>query len=282
MSGKTAVFDFRQVDVFSAEPLRGNPLAVVLNATGLSDDQMARFANWTNLSETTFLLPPSDPAADYQVRIFTPTRELPFAGHPTLGSCHAWLLAGGVPKGAHVVQECAAGLIRIRRDGDSLAFAAPPLLRSGPADRDTLPPLAQALGIDIDWIRAAEWIDNGPGWLGLLLKDRAEVLSVQPDFAALKGWRVGLVAPWSAAEGGDGAKFEVRAFTSAGYEDPVTGSLNAGIAQWLIGAGLAPGNYRAFQGSVLGRDGRIQVTQDADDIWIGGDVVTCISGQVTL
>ncbi|MBK4215385.1 PhzF family phenazine biosynthesis protein [Paracoccus caeni] len=276
-----ATYGFRQVDVFTETALKGNPLAVVIDAVGLTDQQMAAFANWTNLSETTFLLPPTDPSADYRLRIFTPMRELPFAGHPTLGSCHVWLSQGGKPKGRDIVQECAAGLIRIRPDGSRLAFAAPPLLRDGPVEGDLLPKLAQGLGMDAGRIRAAQWIDNGPGWMGLLLENRAEVLALRPDFVALAGQRIGVVAPWSADEGGDGTIFEVRAFTD-GFEDPVTGSLNAGIAQWLIGAGIAPARYLAAQGTALGREGRVHVTQDADGIWIGGEVVTCIEGQVTL
>ena len=275
-------FGYRQVDVFSATPLLGNPLAVVLGADGVSDETMARFANWTNLSETTFLLTPTAPEADYRLRIFTPASELPFAGHPTLGSCHVWLDAGGTPKGGDIIQECAAGLIRIRRGDSGLAFAAPPLIRSGAPDQASLQHAMDVLSLRPDQVVAAQWIDNGPGWLGLLLKSRADVLAIQPDYARLAGAEIGVVAPWSRLEDGDAADFEVRAFMSEGSEDPVTGSLNAGIAMWLIGSGIAPPSYVAAQGTRLGRAGRVQVRQEGETIWIGGQVVTCITGQVSL
>jgi PhzF family phenazine biosynthesis protein len=274
---------FDQVDVFTAVPYLGNALAVVHDADGLDDVRMQAFARWTNLSETTFLLAPTDPAADYRVRIWTPGRELPFAGHPTLGSCHAWLAAGGQPKGETVVQECGVGLVRIRRDGERLAFAAPPLRRSGPADAATRARLARCLGIETAAIRAAEWVDNGPGWVAVLLGSREEVLALRPDLAAMGELEVGVVAPWADAAPGE-PQFEVRAFVpSVGVgEDPVTGSLNAGLAQWLIGAGLAPPRYVASQGTVLGRAGRGHVERVGRDIWIGGASVTCIEGRVTL
>lgn len=276
-------FTFQQVDVFTAVPLKGNPLAVVVGADGISDDTMAAFGKWTNLSETTFLLKPTHPDADYRVRIFTPERELPFAGHPTLGSCHVWLGAGGRPKRDEIVQQCAAGLIRIRRDGDRLAFGAPPRLRSGDVDEATLTLLAKGLGIRRDAIKGAQWADNGPGWVALMLGSRSELLAVKPDHAALTEFKIGLVAPWDAAKDGDEAQFEVRALLpSRAAEDPVTGSLNAGIAQWLIGAGLAPDRYIASQGAVLGRAGRVHVERAGDDIWVGGQTVTCIGGKVEL
>jgi PhzF family phenazine biosynthesis protein len=272
---------FTQLDVFTDTPLRGNPLAVVHAAQGLSDAQMQAFARWTNLSETTFLLPPTEPAADYRVRIFTPDRELPFAGHPTLGSCHAWLAAGGqAHSGDEVVQQCGVGLVRIRRDGSRLAFAAPPLRRSGPVEPEVLAQIVRSLRIPADAIRASNWVDNGPGWVAVMLASRDEVLALQPDFAAMRGLELGVVAPWS---GGD-AQFEVRAFVpSLGVpEDPVTGSLNAGLAQWLIGAGLAPERYVASQGTALGRSGRVFVEKRGDSVWIGGDSVVVVSGQVSL
>lgn len=278
----TASRPFRQLDVFTDTPFKGNPLAVVHEAQGLDEAQMAAFARWTNLSETTFLLPPAQPGADYRVRIFTPGGELPFAGHPTLGSCHAWLAAGGVPRQEGVVvQECGAGLVRIRRDGRRLAFAAPPLRRSGPLDAALLQRLAQSLGLAPADIVAHQWVDNGPGWCALLLKSAAQVLAVRPDWAALGDVRLGLVGPQGA--GGD-SDFEVRAFVpSLGVpEDPVTGSLNAGLAQWLMGAGLAPGRYVARQGTALGRDGRVHLERAGADIWVGGDVAECIAGRVTL
>jgi PhzF family phenazine biosynthesis protein len=277
-------WSFQQVDVFSSQPLKGNPVAVVLGADGLSDTKMSAFANWTNLSETTFLLRPTVPGADYRLRIFTPQSELPFAGHPTLGSCHAWLAAGGVPGGEEVVQECGAGLIRIRRDGDRLAFLAPPLRRAGPVEEALLGRIAQGLRIAREQILGAQWVDNGPGWVAVMLGSRAEVLALQPDYAGLSGIELGVVGPWNASQDGQEAQFEVRAFV-AGLgvtEDPVTGSLNAGLAQWLIGAGLAPSSYVASQGTALGREGRVHMRQAGEEIWVGGHAVTCIEGSVTL
>lgn len=272
---------FTQLDVFTATPLKGNPLAVVHDAAGLTDAQMAAFARWTNLSETTFLLPPTDPGADYHVRIFTPDRELPFAGHPTLGSCHAWLAAGGVARDAdEVVQQCGVGLVRIRRDASRLAFAAPPLRRHGPVDAATLAQIARSLRVPREAIRAANWVSNGPHWVAAMLGSRDEVLALQPDFAAMGELELGVVAPWPGGE----ADFEVRAFvpTLGVQEDPVTGSLNAGIAQWLIGAGIAPPRYVASQGTAMGRAGRVVVEQRGEDIWIGGDSVVVVEGRVRL
>jgi PhzF family phenazine biosynthesis protein len=275
-------FSFQQVDVFTARPFKGNPLAVVIGADGLADETMKAFANWTNLSETTFLLKPTDPAADYRVRILTPERELPFAGHPTLGSCQVWLNSGGRPKQDHVVQQCGAGLVRIRRDGDRLAFAAPPLRRSGDVDAATLERIATGLRIAPSAIKASQWCDNGPGWVAVLLSSRADVLAVMPDYPALVGLSLGVVGPWTAADGND-AQFEVRAFIpSRSTEDPVTGSLNAGLAQWLTAAALAPPAYVASQGTALGRAGRVHVRRDGADIWIGGSTVTCIEGKAHL
>ncbi|WP_277590772.1 PhzF family phenazine biosynthesis protein [Pseudomonas chlororaphis] len=277
-------FDFKQVDVFSNQPLKGNPLAVVFGADELSDARMAAFANWTNLSETTFILEPRDPRADYRLRIFTTLQELPFAGHPTLGSCHAWLEAGGVPKGEEIVQECAVGLVRIRRHGAELAFLAPPLLKSGPVEAGLLEQVRQGLRLAPDAIVDAQWVDNGAGWLAVLLAERGQVLDLQPDYAQLKGLAVGVIAPWNPELDGDAAQFEVRAFIAGDGmpEDPATGSLNAGIAQWLLGAGLAPASYVVSQGLSMGRAGRIQVEQVGDEVWIGGSVVTCIEGSLTL
>jgi len=274
---------FRQVDVFTALPFKGNPLAVVLGAEDLSDQQMAAIANWTNLSETAFLLAPTDPRADYRVRIFTPERELPFAGHPTLGSCHVWLSVGNSPKGEHVVQECGVGFVRIKRDGRRLAFAAPPLRRGGNVAPDLLARLALGLRLEPATIRDSQWIDNGPGWVAVMLARRAEVLSIRPDFGALAGQPVGVVAPWDAQKDGADANFEVRAFiTTRSAEDPVTGSLNAGLGQWLIGSGIAPERYIASQGTALGRAGRVHVERAGKDVWIGGDTVTCIEGKITV
>ena len=277
-------FGFTQLDVFTATPLQGNPLAVVHAADALTGAQMQAFANWTNLSETTFLLAPTDAGADYRVRIFTTARELPFAGHPTLGSCHAWLEAGGVPKGREIVQQCGAGLVRIRRDGDRLAFAAPPLVRSGPVEAVVLEQIARSLRIAPAAIRASQWVDNGPGWVAVLLGSRAEVLALAPEVVAMRGIELGVVGPWPGLEPDEPAQFEVRAFIpgESVKEDPVTGSLNAGLAQWLIGAGLAPPRYVASQGTALGRAGRVHVERVEGDIWIGGNTVVCIEGRVTL
>lgn len=274
-----SVHAFRQVDVFSARPHQGNPVAVVHDAEGIGDDAMAAFARWTNLSETTFLLPPTRPGADYRLRIFTPGGELPFAGHPTLGSAHAWLEAGGVPAGEEcIVQECGVGLVRIRRAGGQLSFAAPPLRRSGPLEPGRLEMLTAALGLGPDEVVAHQWVDNGPGWCALLLDNADRVRSLEPDFAALGNAVLGVVGPWPAEADAD---FEVRAFVpSMGVpEDPVTGSLNAGIAQWLISRGLAPGTYRATQGFCLDRAGQISVEAIGDDIWVGGATRTLIEGR---
>ena len=273
---------FSQLDVFTATPLRGNPLAVVHDATGLSDAEMQDFARWTNLSETTFLLPPTEAAADYRVRIFTPGGELPFAGHPTLGSCHAWLAAGGRPKqDGMVMQQCKSGLVRVRQQGARLAFAAPPLMRSGPADAEVHARVAAALGLPETAIQRLQWVDNGPGWVAALLGSAAEVLSLKPDFRAMKGLDIGVVGPHP---GGSACQFEVRAFgPDMGMgEDPVTGSLNAGLAQWLIGEGLAPDHYVAAQGTAMGRAGRVHVDREGDDIWIGGEVSPLVSGTIVL
>lgn len=274
---------FAQVDVFAEHPLGGNPLAVVIDAEGMDDAAMQRVANWTNLSETTFLLPPTQAGADYRVRIFTTTTELPFAGHPTLGSCHAWLEAGGKPKqDAVIVQECGLGLIPIRRDGPRLAFAAPPLRRSGPLDDALLARLIDALALRREDVLDHQWLVNGPQWIGLHLRSAELVLNAKPDFAKLKGLDFGLVGPHPP---GSACEYEVRAFAffDGPVEDPVTGSLNAGIAQWLIGAGVAPERYVAAQGTALGRSGRVHVSRDADGrIWIGGQSHTVVSGHVML
>ncbi|MCF5706297.1 PhzF family phenazine biosynthesis isomerase [Pseudomonas syringae] len=277
-------FDFKQVDVFSEHPLLGNPLAVVLGADGLSDEQMAAFARWTNLSETTFLLKPTDPRADYRVRIFTTIRELPFAGHPTLGSCHAWLESGGVAQGEEIVQECGVGLIRIRRDGQQLAFTAPPLLRSGPLEADLVERVRDGLGLEKGAILDARWADNGPGWLAIRLTDRASVLALRPDNAKLDGLKIGVFGPWHPEVDGEEAQFEVRAFVPGDgvAEDPVTGSLNASIALWVLEDGLAADSYVASQGAALGRKGRVHVKRVGDDVWVGGATVTCIDGRVSL
>jgi len=276
----STAFAFTQVDVFTEQALLGNPLAVVHGADALDEARMQAFAQWTNLSETTFLLAPTDPAADYRVRIFTPGAELPFAGHPTLGSCHAWLVAGGQPRGDAIVQECGAGLVRIRRDGTRLAFAAPPTRRSGAVEPGVLDQIARSLRVAPAVIRASQWVDNGPGWVAVLLGSRDELLAIEPDYVAMRGLELGAVAPWADGE----AQFEVRAFVAdgGGYEDPVTGSLNASLAQWLIGAGLAPAHYIASQGSALGRAGRVHVDQHGADVWIGGDSVVCVAGSLSL
>jgi PhzF family phenazine biosynthesis protein len=272
---------FSQVDVFTTTPYKGNPVAVVLDASGLDDDEMQRVAHWMNLSETTFVLPPSAPDADYRVRIFTPASELPFAGHPTLGTCHAWLRAGGSPKQTDVVmQECGAGLVTVRRTADGWAFGAPPLVRSGPVEEDLVQHLAAVLNIERDDIEDAQWVDNGPGWVAVLLGSAEAVLALRPGAVELF---VGAVGPYPA---GSPHAFEVRAFfpTHGGtVEDPVTGSLNASLAEWLLRTGRATAPYVASQGTARGRAGRVHISRDADGmIWVGGGTVTCIAGQVDI
>lgn len=279
------VLPLTQVDVFTDELGAGNPVAVVHDAEHLSEGRMQTFARWTNLSETTFLLPPSRPGADYRLRIFTPERELPFAGHPTLGSARAWLEAGGSPASPdELVQECGAGLVRVRRSagasGGRLAFAAPPLLRSGPVDEEDLRRVLAALRLRRDQVLDAAWADNGPGWVGVLLPDADAVLAVEPDPAAMGSMDIGVVG---AHPHGSEVAFEVRALVPGGLgEDPVTGSLNAALAQWLIGTGRAPSSYTAAQGTRLHRRGRVHVEQVGDDVWVGGDTVIGITGSVAL
>jgi PhzF family phenazine biosynthesis protein len=274
---------FTQVDVFTDALMFGNPVAVVHDADGLADDAMAAFARWTNLSETTFLLSPTDPGADYRLRIFTPGGELPFAGHPTLGSARAWLEARNTPRtSGTLVQECGAGLVTIREDQGRLAFAAPPLRREGPVEDADLTSIINALDVDPSLVRDAQWIDNGPGWIGLLLADAEDVLALEPDFAALGDHAVGVTAPYTSGDG-DTVTFETRAFVPGEGvpEDPVTGSLAAGFALWLVGAGIAPDRYLVRQGTRLGRRGLIHLHRDGE-LWIGGDTVIGITGQVQL
>ena len=301
---------FKQVDVFTATPCLGNPLAVVLDASGLDDADLQRFARWTNLSETTFLLPPTAPSADYRVRIFTPGGELPFAGHPTLGSCHAWLQAGGQPQGDIIVQQCEASLVRIRREAATqrLAFAAPPLRQSAP-DPALLAQVMQALGVAPEQVVATQHLENGPVWLSLLLDSVETVLALTPDLRTLEQLKVdvGIAALYPAepappliarvnreakafgrtgsAPASDAPALEVRGFaTGMGMgEDPVTGSLQAGLAQWLITEGHLQAPYLASQGACLGRAGLVHIERGAQgQIWVGGDCVTCIDGQVLL
>jgi PhzF family phenazine biosynthesis protein len=271
----------RQVDVFTTEPYRGNPVAVVLDADGLTTEAMQRVAHWTNLSETTFVLPPTTDAADYRVRIFTPVAELPFAGHPTLGTCHAWLAEDNIPTGGDfAVQECGAGLVTVRRGAERLAFAAPPLVRSGPVDDATLDRVVSQLAIARADVVDAQWVDNGPGWVAVLLADAAAVLAIRPGTVDLD---IGVVGPHPA---GSPQAFEVRAFfpkDGSTVEDPVTGSLNASLAQWLLGSGRAEAPYVAAQGTALGRAGRVHVDRDDDGtIWVGGGTVTCVRGDLVL
>jgi PhzF family phenazine biosynthesis protein len=282
---------YKQLDVFSAISYKGNPLGVVVDSAGINENAMQLFTNWTNLSEVTFLLPPDNPQADYRVRIFCPGRELPFAGHPTLGSCHAWLEAGGIPKGRTIIQECGIGLVEIRRSEGRLYFRAPPLLKSGALPENDLGIIAQGLGIGRQEIINHAWCDNGPNWRAVMLSSADRVLSLKPNAAILAGLDIGVVGPrgkvgvMSAPAETDEALFEVRAFfpTLNGMtEDPVTGSLNAGIAQWLIGSGLAPEKYVASQGTALGRSGRVFVEKLDDAIWVGGHTVTCVEGSANL
>jgi PhzF family phenazine biosynthesis protein len=290
---------FKQIDVFTAVPYRGNPLAVVLDAEGLTTQQMQEFTHWTNLSEATFLLPPTEAGraagACYRVRIFCPGRELPFAGHPTLGSCHAWLEAraatdGEGPLPEVIVQECGAGLVRVRRDGARLAFAAPALRRSGPLEQQDVDLIARGLGVARRDIVHHAWCDNGPLWRGVLLRSAEQVLALRPDPTVLAGMDLGVVGPWKRTAGvgassDDEPAFEVRAFfpgNSGLTEDPVTGSLNAAVAQWLIGAGLAPPRYVAAQGTAMARAGRVFIERADGEIWVGGHSVTCVDGSVRL
>ena len=276
---------FRQVDVFSSAPLGGNPVAVVHDAEGLGTEEMQAFAGWTNLSDTTFLLEPTQPGADYRLRIFTPTEELPFAGHPTLGSAHAWLEAGGVPgSSGTLVQECGTGLVTLRRE-PRLAFAAPPLVRSGPPTAEERAAVLTALALDEDDVLAVEWCDNGPGWIGVLLPSADAVLAVTADHGSFGDLDIGLVGRHTDARAEEvGALVEVRAlFRAHGVvEDPVTGSLNASLAQWLTADGTLPASYVAAQGTLLGRSGRVHVEREEDTVWVGGETRTVVVGEVAL
>jgi PhzF family phenazine biosynthesis protein len=272
---------FCQVDVFSSEPFGGNPLAVVLDAQGLSTDQMVAFARWTNLSETTFVLPPDAVGADYRVRIFNLDTELAFAGHPTLGTCHAWLGAGGAPaRPGEIVQECPAGLVAIKQTSAGLGFAAPPLVRSGPLDEALTEQVAGQLGIARTDIVEAQWADNGPGWIAVLLRSAQDVLALRPEFLAND---IGVTGPYPP---GSECAIEVRAFFPVHgrpVEDPVTGSFNASLAQWLVGSGKLAAPYVAGQGTVLGRSGRVHISQDdGGTIWVAGKTVTRIAGEADL
>ena len=274
-------YPFQLVDVFGEKPFSGNPLAVIALPEDRDIATLQRITRWLNLSETAFLLPPTVPSADYRVRIFTLDRELPFAGHPTLGSCHAWLAMGGIPKDANVVvQECGAGLIKVRQSAQGLAFAAPPLIRSGPVDADKLAEACSVLGIRIEDVAGAQWIDNGPGWLGLRLASAEAVIAVEPARSHKARIDIGLVGLHP--EGHPHA-YEVRAIFSDPYgaliEDPVTGSLNASVAQWMLGEGLVGPHYTATQGTRLGRDGRITIESvGAGLIWVGGKTATLFAG----
>jgi PhzF family phenazine biosynthesis protein len=272
---------FRLVDVFSDQPFSGNPLAVVVDADGLSTEQMQQITRWLNLSETAFLLPPTIAGADYRVRIFTVARELPFGGHLTLGSCYAWLSAGGRPRdGDQIIQECGAGLVRVRQSHATLAFAAPPLIRTGPVDEPKLEEIARVLRIARSDIVDAQWADNGPGWIVVLLDTAQAVLDLEPAREHATRLDVGIVGPYP---GGSQAAFELRALVTDHYgtirEDPVTGSLNASVAQWLLATGRAAAPYTASQGARVGRDGRIYISQDEDGtVWVGGRTTTLFDG----
>lgn len=282
---------FLQLDVFSDEAFRGNPLAVILDGDGLDEEEMLRIAAWTNLSETTFLLPPTQVGADYRVRIMTTTGELPFAGHPTLGSARAWLEVGGTPQGDRIIQECGAGLVEVRRDGTRLAFAAPPLRRSGPLEETDVLAVAASLGIPRETIIDHAWCDNGPGWKVVQLDAARSVLDLEPAMAV--GMKVGVIGPYpEESPHPAGADYEVRAFLgpdprsgSAACEDPVTGSLNAGIAQWLVERDGRRGAWIASQGARRGRHGMVHIDVEAEEtgesvIWVGGDAQVRISGEI--
>jgi PhzF family phenazine biosynthesis protein len=273
---------FAEIDVFTSVRYLGNPVAVVLDGEDLSTEEMQHFANWTNFSETTFVLPPTEPTADYLVRIFTTTVELPFAGHPTIGTCTAWLTNGGQPKDPkRIVQQCGVGLVPITRNDDGrLAFAAPELRREGPIDDATLAEAVAALGVSPEAVVDSGWIDNGPGWLGILLGSAEEVMAIKPSNTPLT---IGVIGPHP---GGSPSAYEVRAFfpgDAGTLEDPVTGSLNASAAQWLVGSGRFTPPYIATQGAALGRSGQIYIDSDPSrQIWVGGDAVACVSGFVEL
>jgi PhzF family phenazine biosynthesis protein len=269
---------FAQVDVFGAAPYLGNPVAVVLDGADLDAATMQRVAAWNNLSETTFVLPPTSPDADYGVRIFTPDGELPFAGHPTLGTAHAWLEQGGAPRAGEVVQECAAGLVRLRR-GDQLEFRSPPARRDGPLKEGHVRRLAAALRVDRGDVVDARWADNGPGWAAVRLATARQVLDLEPDDVLLREHMLGVVGAHPA---GSAAHVEVRAFAAASgiREDPVTGSLNAALAPWLVATGVVPPSYVAAQGTRLGRRGVVAVDVAGDDVWVGGATLTCLRGSI--
>ncbi|EJD6369396.1 PhzF family phenazine biosynthesis protein [Providencia huaxiensis] len=270
---------FEQVTVFSSKKMDGNALAVVVGADDLTEEQMNKFAKWTNLSETVFLLKPTTPKADYRVRIYTTEGELPFAGHPTLGSCFVWQQTYGRPLDT-IVQECGVGLVTIKRINGKLAFMAPPLIRGGEIEQQEKNKIFKALGLTDDDVVGCKWLDNGPGWLGIELKSVEKLLHIEPDYSQLKGYDIGLCA--ICPEGYD-KQLEVRAFCcSIAEEDPVTGSFNAVAAQWLIPQGKLPQQYTAGQGQCIGRNGLIYVTADDEGIWVAGDVVNCISGTVEL
>lgn len=276
---------FRQVDVFHETECTGNPVAVVLDAGDLDDEVMRQFAVWSNLSECTFVLPPTTPQADYRVRIFSLSTEFPFAGHPTLGTARAWLDAGGVPANPDVVvQECGAGLVPVRIDGELLAFRSPPRTRSGPIDTATLTAVVEILGVPATRVLDAEWLDNGPGWLGLLLDHADTVLDLDPNATAHPGrWDIGVIGRHN--PGSDSA-FEVRAFFTEGdeplREDPVTGSLNGAAAEWLLTTGRAAPPYIVRQGTAMGRRGRVHITADEGAVWVGGRADVVISGSIRL
>jgi PhzF family phenazine biosynthesis protein len=293
---------FKQVDVFATTNYSGNPVAVVLDGDKLLNEKMKQFANWTNLSETTFIVNATDPTADYALKIFTTSRELPFAGHPTLGTCYAWLESGGVPRHPdYIVQECGLGLVKLRKTGEIIYFEAPPLLKSGPLDENEVQIIARAFGISRDEIISHAWCHNGPRWRAVMLNSSEKVLSLRPNRDILGEMDVGVVGPRSKVGviapcdhispqdslGNDESHFdfEVRAFCPLDtcFEDPVTGSLNAGIAQWLIGGGLAPAEgYIVRQGTALGRNGRVYISAHDGGIWVGGRCITCVSGTVNL
>ncbi|MEU2970127.1 PhzF family phenazine biosynthesis protein [Streptomyces ardesiacus] len=274
---------FAQVDVFSPIPYLGNPVAVVLDAADLDDQAMQRVARWTNLSETTFVLPPSAPEADYRLRIFTPGGELPFAGHPTLGSAHAWLEHGGTPRsGDRIVQECQAGLVEVRRGEGILSFAAPPTRRTGDLEQGYLEQVVAAFGIDRDQVLGHQWVDNGPGWAIVRLATAQEVLDLEPDLAQIPTAMVGAIGAYPP---GSEHAFELRTFApGVGVaEDPVCGSMNASVGQWLTNTGAAPASYKVSQGVRLGRAGDITITADPDGtVWVGGATTTCFRGTATL
>lgn len=276
---------FIQCDVFSPIPTQGNALAVVVDSQGVSEEQMRLFAAWTNLAETTFLLPPEDAAADYRVRIFTPSREMPFAGHPTLGSCASWLHCGGEPRDPRTVrQECGVGIVEIDiTQKDGFAFKAPPTSIEA-MDSGHFDAIIETLEIPRNTVRQTAQLDNGPVWQLLELESAGAVLAVDSSRVRWPAFKaIGLIGAHPA---GAECDYEVRmlAPSSGMSEDPITGSLNSAIAHWMQADGRLSGPITVAQGTAIGRHGRVSIrpSSDGDGIQIGGQTHILIDGTVDL